>query len=115
MKQFIKQLLIFFIGTNLCAQSIPTISKWIDDNNYLETRLEGLTSKSYKVNALTGQSTLYTETGSSIKLPDSLRTYSWGANSEHVYLIKKYNDLYLFDGALKQLTSDNAEEKVPQF
>lgn len=116
MKQLAKQLILFLLSANLYAQSLPNITKWLDDNHYLETKPEGLITRSYKVNALTGQATLFTEsTAAKVILPDTLRSYNWGVSNDNSYLIKKNNDLFIYDGNLKQITSDPAEEKVPQF
>ncbi|MEP7321274.1 MAG: DPP IV N-terminal domain-containing protein [Saprospiraceae bacterium] len=101
------------------SQSLPQITRWLDDTYYIESKIENSVSKLYKVNAINGQSTVFTEPVSTmIPLPDSLKNYSWGQSSDGLYILKKQNDLFFFDSKsdnLKQLTADAAEEKVPQF
>jgi dipeptidyl-peptidase 4 len=96
------------------GQGLPQISKWLDDQHYLESRSENGQLVSYKVNAVTGQRTPYKET-SGISLPDSLKAFLWDRAADGRCLLSKQNDLYLFDGNLKALTADPTEEKVPSF
>ena len=118
-----RHMLKFFVGCFLLCTGIlkaqnklPAIQKWLDDSFYLETRMENLANKSYKVNALTGKATLYTNVSKPTpELPDSLRTFSWGQSVDGKFLLKKNNDLLIYDGNLKPLTADVTEEKVPQF
>ncbi|MBK6479987.1 MAG: DPP IV N-terminal domain-containing protein [Saprospiraceae bacterium] len=113
MKQFLTALIVCFLF-HAQTQSLPNITGWLDDNNYLESRMDNMVTGTYKVNAASGQSTPYIAP-QTIKLPDSLRSYSWGISPEGHYLLKKQNDLFLFDGTLRALTSDALEEKVPAF
>lgn len=112
------QVACFLLGTSiLTAQnSLPVIQKWLDDSFYLETRMENLVNKTYKVNVLTGKAVAWADRAKTMnELPDSLRTFSWGQSKEGKFILKKNNDLFLFDGNLKALTADATEEKVPQF
>ncbi len=105
--------------TTIISQSLPNGIKWLDDNHFLETKLEKLLPKIYKVNVFTGQATPYVDPTTSVsKLPDSLMSYSFGSTPDGRVILKKQNDLYLFEsssGILRQLTSDASEEKVPNF
>lgn len=115
MKSYILQIIAIFFTPSVFSQNLPTITKWLDDNNYIESKVENMSTKLYKVNALTGQSTPYTETANELLLPDSLRASSWGKSAENKYLIKRNNDLFIYDGRLNQITADANEEKVPTF
>ncbi len=107
-------LLTFAYRLLVSQSSLPNILSWLDDHNYLETRTEGLVQKTYKVNVQSGQSTPYQETSSKISLPDSLRAFSWGTNPSGAFIIRKSNDIFVYDAiGLRQLTADAAEEKVP--
>jgi len=111
--------IVFFalgIGILAAQNKLPVIQKWLDDSFYLENRMENLVSKTYKINVLSGKAFPYTERAKPVnELPDSLRNLAWGQSAEGKYIIKKNNDLYLFEGRLRPLTADATEEKVPQF
>ena len=59
--------LCFFLISNFAfaqmprPSGMPTISRWLDDENYLEIRREARESKVYKVNAKSGKAVLYDE------------------------------------------------------
>ncbi|MEO5582492.1 MAG: DPP IV N-terminal domain-containing protein, partial [Saprospiraceae bacterium] len=118
MKPFLISI-IYIYSLTIQSQILPQITRWLDDTYYIESKIENSTSKLYKVNAINGQSTVFTEPVSTmIPLPDSLKNYSWGQTSDGLYILKKQNDLFFFDAKtdnLKQLTADAAEEKAPQF
>lgn len=112
---------LFIAGLSLCCcllnaqNKLPVIQKWLDDTFYVEARMENLTNQTLKVSALTGKAVDYTDTEKTLTLPDSLRTANWGKSSDGKFLVKKNNDLFIYDGSLRQLTTDSIEEKVPQF
>lgn len=116
---FFNKALILFLacGFSLHAQSpLPQIKKWLDDSSYLETRIEDMKTKTFKVFAASGKSVPFSEPAvTGPELPDSLRMYSWGQSKDGRFILKRGTDLFLYDGSLRTLTADAAEEKVPQF
>ncbi len=116
---FFNKALILFLtcGFSLHAQSpLPQIKKWLDDSSYLETRIEEMKTKTFKVFASSGKSVPFSEPAvTGPELPDSLRMYSWGQSTDGRFILKRGTDLFLYDGSLRTLTADAAEEKVPQF
>lgn len=119
MKPIAASIILSLCLSGYAQTGLPTIVKWLDDNNYLESRIESSGTKQYKINAQSGQSIAYVEPPAvTIALPDSLKNYSWGQSPDGNTLLKKQNDLFVFEarsGNLKQLTADAAEEKVPTY
>ncbi|NMB82922.1 MAG: S9 family peptidase, partial [Ignavibacteria bacterium] len=93
---------------------------WADENYYLETKADpakpGSRPQLMKTNALTGESVVYVD-NSNIQLPEgfSIDRPSAVSKDYNYYLFNQKNNLYYYskpDNSFKQLTNDDAEEKV---
>lgn len=93
---------------------------WADDNHYLESKADpskpGSRPALMKTNVLTGESTPYVD-NTGIELPEgfSLERPSAVSKDYNFYLFNLKNNLYYYsrpDNEFKQLTKDDAEEKV---
>lgn len=99
------------------TQTLPQISKWIDDNQYVETRREaGGKSTSVVVNVKTGVTTPYEEPVSStaaknFAAPKEAKNLTWSPDGKlAAYTLN--NDLYVHNtenGQTSQLTRDGSE------
>jgi dipeptidyl-peptidase-4 len=97
-------------------------SGWLDDENYLISKTNEENQATFKVNAKTGEETIYQQEASlSSSLPDGIRLRRGGvayAEDGKAMVINNDNDLYYFkEGAskLRQLTANNQEERNPTF
>lgn len=95
---------------------------WIDDEHYLEMKADPLKSGSrpvpMKVNAEDGKSEIYFD-NNTVKLPDGFSIDQAVSRSKDYssFLFKQKNNLYYYnktENSFKQLTNDDAEEKIPQ-
>ncbi len=95
---------------------------WADDNHYLETKADpskpGSRPALMKTNVKTGESTLYID-NSSVQLPEgfSIDRPAGVSSDYNYYLLNQKNNLYHYsrpDNSFKQLTNDDAEERVPK-
>ena len=98
-----------------------TIS-WIDDEHYLEMKTDpskmGSRPIPMKVNAEDGKAEIYFD-NSTVKLPEGFSIDRAVSKSKdyNYFLFSQKNDLYYFnktENSFKQLTHDDAEEKIPQ-
>jgi dipeptidyl-peptidase 4 len=95
---------------------------WLDDEHYLESKADpakpGSRPSLMKVNAEDGKAELFFD-NSSVQLPEGFNIdQAIGKSKDYNYfLFKQKNNLFHFDRKLnsfKQLTNDEAEEKIPQ-
>src|SRR5690606_9670748 len=99
------------------TQTLPTITKWIDDNQYVETRRnEDRTTTSELVNIKTGARTPYNETAETTARPDlkldkEAKNPTWSPDGKMVaYTLN--NNLYVREAATgkeTQLTNDGSD------
>jgi dipeptidyl-peptidase 4 len=108
------------VGERL-TQSIPSPFAWIDDNYYLVRKRMNGNPAFMKVNALTGEETLYVDFSSYKKyLPEDFEMAGIACHSADYrkFIFISNNDLYLYNSTndeLKQLTNDSLVEKNPTF
>ncbi len=103
--------------------TLPRIEKWLDGQNYLETRADQAkgTQALYKVNAATGAETIWLDLkalGKELTEGFSLERNAGHSEDYLHFLFVKDNDLYYFNAAdksFRQLTDNKAEEKTPLF
>lgn len=107
-----------FLGapTNI-TQTLPTVTKWLDDNRYVETiRKEDRTTVSEIVNVKTGARTPYTEdaapaTRKDVKFDKEAKNPAYSPDGKLVaYTLN--NNLYVMEvetGKVTQLTTDGSE------
>lgn len=106
----------FQIAPTGISQSLPTISKWIDDNQFVETRRgEDRSTTSEIVNIKTGARTPYKEAEATprpdVKLDKEAKNATWSPDGKWVaYTLN--NNLYVREGATgkeTQLTRDGSD------
>jgi dipeptidyl-peptidase 4 len=95
---------------------------WVDDEHYIESKADpakpGSRPIAMKVNAGDGKSGILFD-NSGIQLPEgfSIDQATGKSKDYNYFLFKQKNNLYYYDrieNSFKQLTNDDAEEKIPQ-
>ncbi len=115
---------VFQRGEPRLMGSLPSIRGWVDDEHYLKydrgDREKGITPRLVKVNAKTGEETVFFDYGKyKEKLP---KGFSLQAAAQHTddytgFIFIRKNDLFYFStktGKFRQLTSNPAAEKNPK-
>lgn len=114
------------VSNFLMAQKpvLPDISRWLDDDNYLEIRKEAGVSKVFKVNAKSGKSTVYDAVSYKDEvvnnLPDGFKLgrYTVFTEDYNSVALTKDKNLYYYsrpNKKFKQLTANPSEEITPEF
>jgi len=102
-------------------ESLPSPERWIDDTFYLVEHRSRVNTTIVKVNAVTGEESLYFDYAAFDELlPDD---FYLDRNKVHTddyekFIYKQDHDLYLFDTShekIKQLTNNESEEQNPTF
>ncbi|MFN4313087.1 MAG: S9 family peptidase [Chitinophagaceae bacterium] len=97
------------------TRSLPTVSSWLNDEEYIETIREGRNVKSELVNVKTGERKPYkAESGTpqkDVAIPTAAKNATWSPDNGKVAFTLN-NDLYVIDAASGQqtrLTNDGSE------
>lgn len=108
-------------GEPRLQESIPSPERWLDDTWYLVEDRSPNGSSMIKVNAYTGEESVYFNYDEYNEfLPEgfNLSRSSFHTDDYTKFLFIRENDLYLFDAtgkAFKQLTDNDSEEQNPAF
>lgn len=115
---------LFISNISLAQLDFPTISRWLDDENYLETRTDAKVSKVYKVNAKSGKAVLYedlsykSEVNQNLPEGFSIGRYTEFTEDYNSVAIVKDNNLYYYSrlkNKFKPITDNPSEEMTPGF
>jgi dipeptidyl-peptidase-4 len=112
---------VFERGEPRLIQSIPSPFAWLDDNYYLIRKRSDNKPVFMKVNALTGEESLYVDFSPYKKyLSEDFEMTGLPSHSADYtkFIFSKDNDLYLFNSLsneFKQLTDNSTEEKNATF
>src|SRR4030042_6679111 len=102
-------------------QSIPSPLAWLDDNYYLIRKRSDNKPVFMKVNAISGEESLYVDFSPYKKyLPEDFDMAGIPSHTSDYtkFIFSKDNDLYLFNSLnneFKQLTDNSSKEKNPTF
>lgn len=128
MKRFLLSSILivaFTMGLIAQASSYPTILRWLDDQYYLESKKDADgKSKVYKVDAKTGESTVYSavtykdEVNTNIPEGFKIGRYTEYTTDYNSNAFIKDNDLYYYsrlNNEFRQLTDNKSTEQNPGF
>ena len=111
----------FSYGEPRLTKSLPRITGWLNDDYFLESRTEDKKQTVMKVNALTGEESVYLDYEEfNKKLPEgfTLRKSETKTDDMNNFIFRKENNLYFYNlpkEEFKQLTDSESEEKNVTF
>ena len=112
---------VFSRGEPRLTSPLPRITGWLDENYFLESKTEDQKQTVMKVNALTGEESVYLDYEEfNKKLPDgfTLRISETRTDDLNNFIFRKENNLYYFNlpkEEFRQLTDSESEEKNVTF
>jgi dipeptidyl-peptidase-4 len=103
------------------TKNLPDIQGWLDDDHYIENKIEDKISKLYSIDAITGEEKVYQDLSGYQSVMDSTfdpHNYIEQDEKSRRFLYSKDNELYILDTKTKefrQLTHSTVKENNPTF